>query len=64
MTIYVLLSRRIGIRYDEEADVLYIMFDKDSKIYISRDGADDVLWEYDVNNRLVGVTIMDASKRA
>ena len=39
------------------------MFDKDSRTYISRDGDDDVLWEYDVNGRLVGVTIMDASMR-
>ena len=63
MTKLPILSNELYVRYDEEADVLYVMFDKDSKVYLSRDGDDDVLWEYDVNNRLVGVTIMDASMR-
>ena len=58
-----ILSNELYIRYDKEADVLYIMFDEDSKVYLSRDGDDDVLWEYDINGRLVGVTIMDVSMR-
>ena len=57
------MSYMLTLRYDKEADVLYVMFDKDSKIYLSRDGDDDILWEYDINNRLVGVTIMDVSMR-
>ena len=63
MTKLPILSNELYVRYDEEADVLYVMFDKDSKVYLSRDGDDDVLWEYDINGRLVGVTIMDASMR-
>ena len=58
-----ILSDELYVRYDKEADVLYVMFDKNSKVYLSRDGNDDVLWEYDINDRLVGVTIMDASMR-
>ena len=58
-----LLCDELYVRYDKEADVLYVMFDKDSKVYLSQDGDDDVLWEYDINNRLVGVTIMDISTR-
>jgi len=56
-------NNELYVRYDEEADALYVMFDKDSKVYLSRDGDDDILWEYDINNRLIGVTIMDASMR-
>ena len=56
-------NNELYVRYDEEADVLYVMFDKDSKVYLSRDGTDDVLWEYDINDCLVGVTIIDASMR-
>jgi len=63
MTKLPILSNELYVRYDKEADVLYVMFDKDSKVYLSQDGTDDVLWEYDINDRLVGVTIMDASMR-
>ena len=59
-----LLSNELYIRYDREADVLYIMFDKNSQIYLSRDGDDDILWEYDKDDRLIGITILDASMRA
>ncbi len=57
------LFNELYARYDKEADALYVMFDKDSKVYLSRDGADDVLLEYDINERLVGLTIMDVSTR-
>jgi len=63
MTKLPILSNELYVRYDKEADVLYVMFDKDSKVYLSRDGDDDILWEYDINERLVGVTIMDVSMR-
>ena len=59
-----ILPHELHIRYDQEADVMYILFDKDAKIYLSRDGDDGILWEHDRNDRLVGVTILDASTRA
>ena len=59
-----ILPHELHIRYDQEADVMYILFDKDAKIYLSRDGDDGILWEYDINNRLIGVTILDASTQA
>jgi uncharacterized protein YuzE len=58
------LSDELYFRYDQEVEVLYIMFDRDSKIYLSRDGDDGILWEYDREDRLIGVTILDASKRS
>ena len=59
-----ILPHELHIRYDQEADVMYILFDKDAEIYLSRDGDDGMLWEYDINNRLIGVTILDASTQA
>ena len=59
-----ILTHELHIKYDKEADVMYILFDKDAKTYLSRDGDDGILWEYDINNRLVGVTILDASTRS
>jgi uncharacterized protein YuzE len=58
------LGDELYFRYDQEVDVLYIMFDRDSKTYLSRDGDDGILWEYDRDDQLIGMTILDASTRS
>ena len=55
--------RCMNLRYDAEADVLYVKFADAEPIYQSELTEDDFLIEYDSNNNIVGVTILDASKR-
>jgi uncharacterized protein YuzE len=50
-------------RYDEEADVLYVKFAPSKPIHQSKLTKDDYLIEYDVDGQVVGVTILDASRR-
>ena len=56
-------NKKMWIDYDEEADVLYISFKRPQKAtnteLVKKDG---VLLRYK-NKDLVGVTILDASKR-
>jgi uncharacterized protein YuzE len=54
---------RMHVRYDEEADVLYVKFADSKPISQSKLTKDDYLVEYDVDGKLVGVTILDASQR-
>jgi len=54
---------RMNLRYDEEADVLYVKFADTKPIYTSSLTKDDMLIEYDVNRNVVGVTILEASSR-
>ncbi len=49
--------------YDAEADVLYINFKKPSRATDSRLTDDDVILRYE-DGKLVGLTILHASKRA
>ena len=55
--------RRIWTTYDEEADVLYINFKKPSHADDSELTDDDIIIRYE-QGQIVGVTIMNASKRA
>ena len=55
---------KLYVDYDKEADVLYLKFEEPANIYQSRLTDDDILMEYDESGRLVGVTMLDASRRA
>lgn len=54
---------RMNLRYDEEADVLYVKFADTKPIHKSDLTKDDILIEYDCDKNIVGVTILDASSR-
>lgn len=53
---------KMGIDYDKEADVLYISFKRPQKATDSEMTKDGVLLRYR-DDELVGITILDASKR-
>ncbi len=55
--------RHMNLRYEAEADVLYVKFADTEPVYQSELTEDDFLIEYDSNNNVVGVTIPEASKR-
>ena len=54
---------RMNLRYDSEADVLYVKFADSAPIYQSELTDEDILVEYDANRNIVGVTILEASTR-
>ena len=56
--------KKLYADYDEEADVLYLRFEEPANIYQSRLTDDDVLMEYNESGKLVGVTILNASRRS
>ncbi|MGQ9468507.1 MAG: DUF2283 domain-containing protein [Nitrososphaerales archaeon] len=53
-------SKRIWVSYDDEADVLYMSFEKPQKATDS-DQRDDVIIRYR-GKTIVGVTLLNASK--
>jgi uncharacterized protein YuzE len=53
---------RMWISYDKEADVLYINFKKPSHADDSILTEDDIIIRYE-KNKIVGITILNASKR-
>ena len=55
--------RRMNLRYDSEADVLYVKFADSAPIHQSELTDDDFLIEYDADGQIVGVTILEASAR-
>jgi len=55
--------RRIWTTYDEEADVLYVSFKKPSHADDSELTDDDIIIRYE-KKEIVGITILNASKRA
>jgi len=54
--------KRIWYSYDEEADVLYLNFKKPSHADDSELTDDDIIIRYE-KGKIVGVTILNASKR-
>lgn len=54
-------SRRFWVDYDKEADVLYISLKRLQKVSDSKMLDNGVLLRYQ-NKKLVGITILDASK--
>ena len=55
-------SQYLWSSYDAEADVMYINFKKPSKATDSELTDDDIIIRYEGNN-IVGLTILNASKR-
>jgi uncharacterized protein YuzE len=55
-------KKRVWIDYDKEADVLYLSFEKPQKATDSEMRDDGVLLRYK-RDKLVGITILEASKR-
>ncbi len=54
--------KRMWVAYDEEADVLYVNFKKPSHADDSELTDDDIIVRYE-KGRIVGITILNASKR-
>ena len=50
------------VKYDKEADVLYIAF-SDEKINESDEDKPGIILDYDSHGTLVGIEILDASKK-
>jgi len=65
MTPYLVKTRidKMIVDYDEEADVLYLSFNRPQNATESRMPENGVLLRYR-DEKLVGVTILDASKRS
>lgn len=55
-------ARRYSVDYDDEADVLYISFERPQKATDTEMTDDGLLMRYNGEN-LVGVTVLDASAR-
>jgi uncharacterized protein YuzE len=55
-------KNKLWIDYDEEADVLYFSFERPQKATDSEMRDDGVLLRYK-RDKLVGITILEASKR-
>lgn len=56
-------QKNIWLSYDEEADVLYVNFKKPSHADDSELLDNDIVVRYE-NDEVVGVTVMNASKKA
>ena len=54
--------KRIWVDYDEEADVLYLSFRKPQRARKTVERDDDILIRTD-GDKIVGITILDASSR-
>lgn len=56
--------KELYARYDEEADVLYLQFQRPANIHISEIRDDGIIIEYDNADNIVGLTILEASTRS
>ena len=50
------------VKYDKEVDVIYIAL-SDNKVMESDEGNQGVILDYDAAGAIVGIEIMDASKK-
>ena len=57
-----ILKNKVWIDYDKKADMLYLSFEKPQKATDSEMRDDGVLLRYK-REKLVGITILEASKR-
>ena len=51
------------ITYHKTSDLLYICLDPDAKQVVNKDISDDVVLELGEDDRIVGIEILDASRR-
>ena len=56
-------QKELYARYDEEADVLYLQFQRPANIHNSEIRDDGIIIEYDNSDNIVGLTILEASTR-
>jgi uncharacterized protein YuzE len=56
-------GRNVTITYHRTVDLLYICLDPEAKQVVNKDISDDVVLELGENDRIVGIEILDASKR-
>lgn len=65
MRVYSILThlsqKELYARYDKEADVLYLQFQRPANIYISEIQNNGIIVEYDNADNVVGLTILEAS---
>lgn len=59
---YLLKHKTVWSNYDEEADVLYLHFKKPNNADDSEMTDDEIIIRYE-NSEIIGVTILNASKR-
>jgi len=53
---------KIKQRYDKNVDAMYVEF-SDKKVYKTREMAKGIIVDYDRNEYVVGVEVLDAAKR-
>ena len=67
MTVYSILThlsqKELYARYDKEADVLYLQFQRPANIHNSDIQDNGVIIEYDDTDNVVGLTVLEASTR-
>ena len=51
------------VHYDDKTDLLYIRFDDRAQDVLNRDVADGVTLDIGAHERIVGIEILDASRR-
>jgi uncharacterized protein YuzE len=59
---YFMKHRNVWSNYDEEADCLYFHFKKPNKADLTEMTDDDIIIRYE-NNEIIGLTVLNASKR-
>jgi len=59
---YFLKYKKVWADYDEEADILYLHFKKPNHADNSEMTEDDIIIRYE-NNEIIGLSILNASKR-
>jgi uncharacterized protein YuzE len=53
----------MNILYNDKTDLLYLRFDERKQSVVNKRVTDDVVLDIGNNNTIIGVEIMDASKR-
>ena len=49
--------------YDKKIDALYIRFDEKKRYRESDEVSDGVIFDYDRDDRIIGIEVLDASKK-
>ena len=56
-------GERMNIVYNDKTDLLYIRFDDRSQDMMNRRISEDIVLDIGENDRIVGIEILDASRR-
>lgn len=60
---YLLKHKTIWSSYDDQADILYLHFKKPNHAKTSKMTEDEIILRYDDNEKIIGMTILNASER-